>query len=110
MNAAATRMGLATTLLTFIAGVWLFLAPLVVGYQDFSRDWTEATKNDLWMGGALIGFGALTPIVFLAFALRDVAYQARRREQERASHGDERRRYTPGGDRRSDERGSATVH
>ena len=37
------------------------------------QDWTEATKNDLWAGGALIAISALTLILFAAFALRDAA-------------------------------------
>jgi hypothetical protein len=37
------------------------------------QDWTDATKNDLWAGGALIAISALTLILFAAFALRDAA-------------------------------------
>jgi hypothetical protein len=37
------------------------------------QDWTDATKNDLWTGGALIAISALTLILFAAFALRDAA-------------------------------------
>jgi hypothetical protein len=40
-------------------------------YQKVGQDSTDATKNDLWTGGALIAISALTLILFAAFALRD---------------------------------------
>jgi hypothetical protein len=40
-------------------------------YQKVGQDSTDATKNDLWTGGALIAISTLTLILFAAFALRD---------------------------------------
>jgi hypothetical protein len=67
------RIGLIVTVIGFFTGIWLFLAPFIVEYQKVGQDWTDATKNDLWTGGALIAISALTLILFAAFALRDAA-------------------------------------
>ena len=75
------RIGLVTTVLTFVAGAWLFLAPFVVGYQEVGEDWIRATSNDLWTGGVLMAVSALTFFLFVAFALRDAAADARRRRR-----------------------------
>jgi len=66
------RIGLVTTVLMFVGGVWLFLAPFIVEYQKVGQDWIDATKNDLWTGGALIAVSAITLVLFLAFAVRDI--------------------------------------
>jgi hypothetical protein len=78
------RVGLITTALALIGGVWLFLAPFIVEYQEVGEEWISATKNDMWAGGALIAVSALTLFLFIAFALRDAAARAdeRRREAE----------------------------
>lgn len=78
------RVGLVTTVLTFIGGVWLFLAPFVLEYQRVGEDWVTATRNDLWTGGILMAVSALTFFLFVAFALRDAAARAdqRRRAEE----------------------------
>jgi hypothetical protein len=84
MNAQA-RIGLVTTILTFLGGVWLFMAPFLVEYQEVGEDWIRATRNDLWTGGALMAISALTLFLFTAFALRDArdaANRARRRAEE----------------------------
>ena len=67
------RIGLIVTAIGFFTGIWLFLAPFIVEYQKVGQDWINATKNDLWTGGALIAISALTLILFAAFALRDAA-------------------------------------
>ncbi len=69
---AQARFGLITTVLMFVAGVWLFLAPFIVEYQKVGQDWIDATRNDLWTGGVLIAVSVLTLVLFLAFALRDI--------------------------------------
>jgi hypothetical protein len=35
-------------------GVWLMFMPLAVGYQDMTTDWIPATKNDVFVGAALV--------------------------------------------------------
>ena len=71
--APQARGGLIVTIVGFFAGVWLFLAPFLVEYQKVGQDWIDATKNDLWTGGALIAISSLTLLLFAAFALRDAA-------------------------------------
>jgi len=73
------RIGLTTTVLAFIGGAWVFLAPFIVEYQKVGQDWIEATRNDLWTGGALIAISLLTLLLFAAFALRDAAIRAAER-------------------------------
>jgi hypothetical protein len=84
--APQARGGLIVTLIGFFAGIWLFLAPFIVAYQKVGQDWVDATKNDLWTGGALIAISTLTLLLFAAFALRDAARAA---EQESATGADE---------------------
>lgn len=81
--APQARLGLITTVIGFFTGIWLFLAPFIVEYQKVGQDWIEATKNDLWTGGALIAISVLALILFLAFALRDAARAAERKSAER---------------------------
>jgi hypothetical protein len=84
--APQARIGLIVTAIGFFAGIWLFLAPFIVEYQKVGQDWIDATKNDLWTGGALIAISALTLILFSAFALRDAAHAA---EHESAAEVEE---------------------
>lgn len=81
MNGPA-RVGLATTAITFLVGIWVFLAPFIVGYQDVGRDWIDATKNDMSTGGALVAVSALTLLLFLAFGLRDAVRASECRKAE----------------------------
>ena len=71
--APQARGGLIVTVIGFFAGIWLFLAPFLVEYQKVGQDWIDATRNDLWTGGALIAISALTLLLFAAFALRDAS-------------------------------------
>ena len=84
--APQARVGLIVTVIGFFAGIWLFLAPFLVEYQKVGQDWIDATRNDLWTGGALIAISALTLLLFAAFALRDAARAA---EQESATDASE---------------------
>jgi hypothetical protein len=84
------RGGLIVTVIGFFAGVWLFLAPFIVEYQKVGQDWIDATKNDLWTGGALIAISALTLLLFAAFALRDAARDAEQRATSEAEEGQTR--------------------
>jgi hypothetical protein len=74
--APQARGGLIVTIVGFFAGIWLFLAPFLVEYQKAGQDWIDATKNDLWTGGALMAISAVTLLLFAAFALRDAARAA----------------------------------
>ena len=81
--APQAKAGLLTTVIGFFTGIWLFLAPFVVEYQKVGQDWIDATKNDLWAGGALIAISALALILFVAFALRDAAREVERENSAR---------------------------
>ena len=72
-----TKAALATTVIAFVAGIWLFLAPFMVDYQNDWKILIDPTKSDMWTGSALIGVAALTLLLFLAFALHDAAREAR---------------------------------
>lgn len=69
--APQARVALITTVIGFFAGIWLVFAPFIVEYQKVGEDWIDATKSDLWTGGALIAISALTLLLFASFALRD---------------------------------------
>ena len=71
--ASQAKVRLIVTAIGFLTGTWHFLVPFIVEYQKVGQDWTDATKNDLWTGGALIAISTLTLILFAAFALRDAA-------------------------------------
>ncbi len=77
--APQARVGMVTTVIGFLAGVWIFLAPFIVEYQKVGQDWIDATKNDLWTGGALMAVSALTLVLFAALALRDADRAAERK-------------------------------
>ncbi len=81
-----SRIGLVTTALAFLGGVWLFVAPFIVQYQEVGEDWINATKNDLWAGSILMAVSALTLFIFAALALRDAV--ARAEERRRAAEED----------------------
>jgi hypothetical protein len=85
--APQARGGLIITVIGFFAGLWLFLAPFLVEYQKVGQDWIDATRNDLWTGGALIAISALTLLLFAAFALRDAARAAEQKSATDASEG-----------------------
>jgi hypothetical protein len=74
--APQARGGLIVSIVGFFAGIWLFLAPFLVEYQKVGQDWIDATRNDLWTGGALMAISALTLLLFTAFALRDAVRAA----------------------------------
>ena len=74
-----TKAALVTTVVAFAAGIWLFLAPFLVDYQNDWKTLIDATKSDMWTGGVLVGIATLTLLLFLAFALRDADHESRRR-------------------------------
>jgi hypothetical protein len=53
--------GMVASLVIFLAGGWLILAPFALGYQTYGADWVSQTTNDFVVGicvavVALIGF------------------------------------------------------
>lgn len=54
--------GIAASLIIFLAGGWLILAPFALGYQPYGADWASQTTNSFVMGIcvavlALVAFG-----------------------------------------------------
>ncbi len=54
--------GMAASLIIFLAGGWLILAPFALGYQPYGADWASQTTNSFVMGIciaviALVAFG-----------------------------------------------------
>ena len=54
-------VGMVTSLILFLAGGWLILAPFALGYQPYGADWVNQTTNDFATGipvavVALVGF------------------------------------------------------
>ncbi|BBL81122.1 hypothetical protein RxyAA322_29760 [Rubrobacter xylanophilus] len=73
----AARVGVASTVLTLLVGVWLFVAPFVVDYQDRWRTLSDATLNDMWSGAVLAVLAALTLLAVACLALRDAVRRER---------------------------------
>jgi hypothetical protein len=89
MNPQA-RIGLVTTMLTFVAGIWMFLAPFIMEYQRVGEDWIDATRNDMWTGSILMAVSTFAFFLFVAYALRDAATRVdehRREEEDSQSSG-----------------------
>ncbi|MGH3098172.1 MAG: hypothetical protein ACRDMV_19495 [Streptosporangiales bacterium] len=63
---------ISVVLLVAIAGggVWLIVAPHVVGYQPHGADWTLATRDDLIAGAVVLGVSLLTLGGYFAASLR----------------------------------------
>ncbi len=43
-------IGMGASLLIFLAGGWLILAPFALGYQSYGADWVNQTTNDFATG------------------------------------------------------------
>ena len=55
-------IGMVASLLLFLAGGWLIVAPFALGYQPYGADWVSQTTNNLVVGicvavVALVAFG-----------------------------------------------------
>jgi hypothetical protein len=72
-----SKLGIAALVLLFLGGLWLIAAPFAVGYQPRGAAYTDATVNDLRLGGALAGLSFVTLVVFAADALREIAGRAK---------------------------------
>ncbi len=56
------------SLIIFLAGGWLILAPFALGYQPYGADWTNQTVNDFVMG-IPVAVVALVCLVLFFFSL-----------------------------------------
>ena len=81
--------GMVASLVIFLAGGWLILAPFALGYQPYGADWASQTTNDFVTGicvavVALVGFAIF--LLSLLAALRAAGVlAARTRPAEQAA-------------------------
>src|SRR5256885_12655290 len=60
--------GMAASLIIFLAGGWLILAPFALGYQPYGADWVSQTTND-FVTGILVAVVALVSFAFFFLSL-----------------------------------------
>jgi hypothetical protein len=79
-------VGMGASLLLFLAGGWLILAPFALGYQPYGADWVNQTTADFATGipvvVALVGFAFF--FASLLGALRAAGVLAARKPAEQA--------------------------
>ena len=46
--------GIAASLIGLLTGIWLIIAPFALGYQPYGADWVDQTKNDFFVGIAVV--------------------------------------------------------
>ena len=56
--------GLGAALLSLLAGGWLMLAPFALGYQPSGAAWSDATRNNFWVGLAVVLLAAIGTVLF----------------------------------------------
>ena len=80
-------VGMGASLLIFLAGGWLILAPFALGYQPYGADWANQTTND-FATGIPVAVVALVAFAFffasLLGALRAAGVLAARKPAEQA--------------------------
>ncbi|MFI6534740.1 hypothetical protein ACIBHY_19955 [Nonomuraea sp. NPDC050547] len=77
------KLGVSALVLLFLGGLWLVAAPFVVGYQPRGAAYTDATVNDLWLGGILAGLSFAALVAYAADALRELARRGRHVAEKR---------------------------
>ena len=60
--------GMAASLIIFLAGGWLILAPFALGYQPYGAGWVSQTTND-FVTGIPVAVVALVSFAFFFFSL-----------------------------------------
>ena len=60
--------GLAASLIIFLAGGWLILAPFALGYQPYGTDWVSQTTNS-FVVGICVAVVALVAFVLFFYSL-----------------------------------------
>jgi hypothetical protein len=60
--------GMVASLIIFLAGGWLILAPFALGYQPYGADWTSQTVND-FATGIPVAVVALASFALFFFSL-----------------------------------------
>ncbi len=60
--------GMVASLIIFLAGGWLILAPFALGYQPYGADWVSQTTND-FVTGISVAVVALASFVLFFYSL-----------------------------------------
>ena len=60
--------GMVASLIIFLAGGWLILAPFALGYQPYGAAWVSQTTND-FVTGILVAVAALVSFAFFFLSL-----------------------------------------
>src|SRR5579862_677477 len=60
--------GMVASLIIFLAGGWLVLAPFALGYQPYGADWVSQTTND-FVTGIPVAVVALLSFAFFFLSL-----------------------------------------
>lgn len=71
MRTRRTTLAMSGFALTLAAGIWLYLAPFLLGYQADAAEWATATKNHVATGAALAALSLATILTFTALATRE---------------------------------------
>ena len=66
-------LGLATTILTGILGLWVILQPFLIQYQQVGRTFLEGTRNDVWVGAGLIAVAMVVTLAIIAESAHETA-------------------------------------
>ena len=61
--------GMVASLIIFLAGGWLILAPFALGYQPYGADWVDQTTNDFATGIPVAVVALISFFLFLVSAL-----------------------------------------
>lgn len=61
-------IGMVVSLVIFLAGGWLILAPFALGYQPYGADWVSQTTND-FVVGICVAVVALVSFALFLFSL-----------------------------------------
>ncbi len=61
--------GMAASLILFLAGGWLILAPFALGYQPYGADWVSQTTNSFVMGICIAVVALVAFVLFFSSLL-----------------------------------------
>lgn len=61
--------GMVASLVIFLAGGWLILAPFALGYQTYGADWVSQTTNDFVVGICVAVVALIAFVLFFASLL-----------------------------------------
>lgn len=80
------RIGFGVLILMFLGGLWLMVAPFLVGYQSRGGDWSDGTLNEFAVGGGLAVVALVTIVWIIAGTLHELS---RSQEAKRVRTGSE---------------------